>query len=223
MKSLAVAVFCVVVSVVTCRFNPAAPTANFSAADIENGINGWKFDEPKTDDQYTIYAQCEMEPNTNGIDTFSDRVYGTVDLKQIVGDSGTTAKLNLTGFATNDANIYHGFHVHEWGDLSGGCEAAGNHFNPLFQAHGSPDNNAMERHFGDLGNIMEDGSGSVVTTLTDSVLALEGPFSAVGRTIAVTQKYDDLGHTGLDTSSVDGNSGKIIACCVVGRTDDSHW
>ena len=35
----------------------------------------------------------------------------------------------------------HGFHVHEKGDLSEDCNAAGGHFNPMGATHGAPGNN----------------------------------------------------------------------------------
>ena len=39
-------------------------------------------------------------------------------------------------------SVYHGFHVHEYGDMEeGGCEAMGGHYNPFGAPHGSPRNN----------------------------------------------------------------------------------
>ena len=32
----------------------------------------------------------------------------------------------------------HGFHIHEIGDLSDDCKAAGGHYNPMEMNHGSP-------------------------------------------------------------------------------------
>ena len=53
-----------------------------------------------------------------------------------VGGSYTEIKLNLTGFFVGDGIMYHGFYIHEFGDLSDGCSSTGSHYNPLGQNHG---------------------------------------------------------------------------------------
>ena len=48
----------------------------------------------------------------------------------------------------------HGFHVHEFGDISGGCKTAGGHFNPDETDHGAHDDPHDERHVGDLRSLV---------------------------------------------------------------------
>ena len=57
----------------------------------------------------------------------------------------TLIKGSITGLSQG----LHGFHVHEFGDLSNGCESAGGHYNPDGVEHGDLENG----HVGDLGNV----------------------------------------------------------------------
>lgn len=79
-----------------------------------------------------------------------------------------------------------GFHVHELGDLSNGCQSLGPHFNPTGQDHGGPTD--ATRHIGDLGNLAIDQSGTATIDLYDSQLAMEGPNSILGRSVVVSVK-----------------------------------
>ncbi len=102
----------------------------------------------------------------------------------------------------------HGFHVHEMGDCSAHDGAsAGGHFNPDTKPHG--DRLAAERHVGDLGNLVADGSGVADVVFVDTELALSGPHSIVNRSIMVHADPDD------GTTQPTGNSGKRIACGVI--------
>lgn len=77
-----------------------------------------------------------------------------------------------------------GFHIHELGDMSNGCQSAGPHFNPTGQDHGAPTDSA--RHVGDLGNIAIDQSGTATLDLWDRLLDMEGPNSILGRSVVVS-------------------------------------
>jgi superoxide dismutase, Cu-Zn family len=102
----------------------------------------------------------------------------------------------------------HGFHIHEMGDCSAhDGMSAGGHFNPDSKPHG--DRLAMARHVGDLGNVTADGTGVVEIVFTDTVIALSGPNSIIGRSAMVHADADD------GTTQPSGNSGKRIACGVV--------
>jgi len=64
------------------------------------------------------------------------------------------------------------------GDLTNGCLSAGSHFNPFHKQHGGSLD--VERHVGDLGNIVSDSSGMAAFTFEDLAISLNGPLSIVG-------------------------------------------
>lgn len=111
-------------------------------------------------------------------------------------------------------NALHGFHVHQYGNLTGGCDSAGPHFDLYGNKHGAP--TAKIRHVGDLGNIKTDASGEADFALTDKVMSLEGPKNIIGRAIVVHVGQDDLGLGGTPESLINGNSGPRAACGVIG-------
>jgi Cu-Zn family superoxide dismutase len=101
----------------------------------------------------------------------------------------------------------HGFHVHEFGDCSSSDGmSAGTHFDTNKNPHGGPHD--KKRHVGDLGNITADDNGKAIVKITDSVVALNGPHSIIGRSIIVHAKEDDL----KDIAS----AGARIGCGVIG-------
>ena len=162
----------------------------------------------------TRYAEAVMAPNDNG-------VTGVVHFEDT--SQGVVIKYNIEGLADGE----HGFHIHEYGDLTDGCQSACAHFNPFGTNHGGLD--AAERHEGDLGNITST-NGKARGELTAPTLSLD-PHSItfiVGRMIIVHQDRDDLGLGGLDAngkvvnekvhqeSLKTGNAGKRMACGVIG-------
>jgi Cu-Zn family superoxide dismutase len=78
----------------------------------------------------------------------SQNVTGTVTFTQAYRNGGTEVYAKIKGLVSGTK---HGFHVHETGDLSGGCESLGLHFNPFNQDHGSP--SSKVRHVADFGNV----------------------------------------------------------------------
>ncbi|KAI3408879.1 Superoxide dismutase [Cu-Zn] [Globodera pallida] len=111
----------------------------------------------------------------------------------------------------------HGFHVHELGDLTNGCATAGPHFNPTNKSHGGP--NDSTRHVGDLGNVNAGADGVAQIEFTDNVVALNGPYSIVGRTLGVHKLEDDFGCGSGEKqqeSKITGNAGPCLACGVIG-------
>merc|ERR1711974_564071 len=69
----------------------------------------------------------------------------------------------------------HGFHIHENGDLSEDCVAAGGHYNPMGMNHGSP--GAEDRHVGDLGNIAISEEEIAFVRIEDHLVKLSGETS----------------------------------------------
>ncbi len=112
-------------------------------------------------------------------------------------------------------NSYHGFHVHEAGDLSEKCMAACAHFNPYNRNHGGP--NSYERHVGDLGNIYFDRRGIANIDMVDNQIKLRGTKSnIIGRSLIIHEDPDDLGLGGHEDSLTTGHAGARVTCAVIG-------
>jgi Cu-Zn family superoxide dismutase len=109
----------------------------------------------------------------------------------------------------------HGFHIHEYGDLTDGCKSACSHFNPFGKQHGGL--NSSDRHAGDLGNIISN-NGVAKGVLFDKILSLDYKklTCIVGRMIIVHKDEDDLGLGGNEESLKTGNAGERVACGVIG-------
>ena len=122
-----------------------------------------------------------------------------------------TLNIKLTGLKKNSK---HGFHIHEAGDMSDGCTSMCAHYNPFNKKHGCP--GASERHVGDLGNIVTDLFGNADYTTSDNVIRLSGIYSIIGRGLIIHADPDDCGLSDHPDSLTTGNSGKRIACAVIG-------
>jgi len=102
----------------------------------------------------------------------------------------------------------HGFHIHEFGDCSApDGSSAGGHFNPTKTQHGSPD--TVDRHAGDLGNIVADVKGHAHYDRVDTVIKLDGPDTIIGRSVIVHANADDF------KTQPTGNAGGRVACGVI--------
>ncbi len=137
------------------------------------------------------------------------KVKGTVKFQE--GKKWMTITLNLTGLKKNSK---HGFHVHECGDISNGCESMCAHFNPFNKNHGGP--KSPERHVGDLGNIETDSNGCAMYSFRDSMIKLHGKANIIGRGLIIHEDPDDLGMGDHELSLSTGNSGKRIGCAIIG-------
>lgn len=109
---------------------------------------------------------------------------------------------------------YHGFHIHEYGDLRDGCTSTCSHFNPYGTVHGgTTKESGPHRHVGDLGNIKANSRGKVRQTIYEPTLQLS---HIVGRSVVIHENEDDLGEGMFEDSLTTGHSGKRIGCGVIG-------
>ncbi len=150
----------------------------------------------------TVIAQCDLQ--------HSEDVKGSILLMQAPG-TPTLIKGTITGLTPGE----HGFHIHEFGDMSDGCKSMGGHYNPDNVNHGDRD----EGHVGDLGNIIATESGVANFSIKANRVDLIGDRSVVGRGIVVHADKDDLGLGGDDESLKTGNAGDRLACGVITLRD----
>lgn len=109
----------------------------------------------------------------------------------------------------------HGFHIHNYGDLSEGCTSACSHFNPYGKQHGGL--TGIQRHLGDLGNIVSKNNvckGKLFAK--DICLYKNMKTSVLGRMVIIHADQDDLGLGGDEESKKTGNAGARVACGVIG-------
>lgn len=144
----------------------------------------------------TIKAIAQLEHTVGN-------VQGAVKFKQKPGQP-TIIKGIVKGLTPGK----HGFHIHEFGDLSKGCESAGAHYNPDGVEHGS----LQQGHVGDLGNIIADKSGTARFQIKAERVELS---DVVGRAIVIHADEDDLGKGGDEESLKTGNAGERVGCGVI--------
>nr|ALN41965.1 sod [Cnaphalocrocis medinalis granulovirus]WPN08659.1 sod [Cnaphalocrocis medinalis granulovirus] len=121
----------------------------------------------------------------------------------------------VTGDMHNLPKGYHGFHIHEFGDVTNGCTSAGEHFNPFHQDHGGPKD--AIRHMGDLGNVYSHGQNTIThVDIIDDMITLYGPYNILGRSLVVHAMMDDYGRGDNDFSKITGNAGGRLGCGVIG-------
>lgn len=148
-------------------------------------------------------------------------VKGTIFLSEIY-----PCVVLVSGVVTGIGNGKHGLAIFEYGDITHGCQSAGEHYNPTGERHGNI--NGQPSHVGDLGNIVADKHTGVafVNKISQrfSIESVASPRSSshcssypiVGRAIGVMSDPDDLGSVGDFRSAKNGNSGNILACGIIG-------
>ncbi|CAK9781748.1 Cu-Zn superoxide dismutase [Cutaneotrichosporon oleaginosum] len=125
--------------------------------------------------------------------------------------------VTLTGQISGATPGLHGMHVHQFGDLSQGCNSTGVHWNPLNRNHGAPED--RNRHMGDMGNFEAGADGVINVNHVDRRMSLCGRYSIMGRAINIHVGTDDLGRGGHELSLQTGNAGGRLACGVIGAVD----
>ncbi|XP_076358639.1 superoxide dismutase [Cu-Zn]-like [Tachypleus tridentatus] len=167
-----------------------------------------------------IFLSVEScQPNSRGYSGSSVKAVAVLTGERVKGiitftQENVGCPVLVTGEITGLSKGLHGFHVHEFGDLTNGCTSAGGHFNPFEQDHGAPRDRF--RHVGDLGNVVAGNYGVARIYLSDPFLTMSGPLSILGRAIVVHAGEDDLGRGGHPLSKKSGNSGARVACGVIG-------
>ena len=147
-----------------------------------------------------------IEKNDSGIE-------GQVIFTQQSNLNKCKIEYNITGLIDGK----HGFHIHESGNLTKGCESACAHFNPYNKNHGSI--NSKDRHAGDLGNIISKNKLAKGSMIARDISLNKKKINILGRTIIIHKDEDDLGKGLLDKkeeSLKTGNAGKRIACGIIG-------
>ncbi|NP_001273808.1 superoxide dismutase 1, soluble [Musca domestica] len=150
--------------------------------------------------------------NTTGSDVDRCPIQGVIRFTAIRNDKPGVV---VDGVVDGLTPGLHGIHVHESGDVSAGCASVGGHYNPRGSPHGSPNDDASQRHAGDLGNIRADDNGRATFRFMDNILEV---YEIIGRSVVITQNPDDFGRGGNEQSRVDGNSGERIACGIIARS-----
>ena len=149
-------------------------------------------------------AICVLHPN-------EDNITGVIHFTQNIETNKVRVSFNIKGLKDG----LHGFHIHQYGDVTDGCMSACAHFNPYNTLHGG--RKSKVRHVGDLGNILSTNK-IAKGYFYDNMISLDSSHtcSIIGRSVVVHKDEDDLGKGGDEESLKTGNAGKRVACGVIG-------
>ncbi|XP_060044252.1 extracellular superoxide dismutase [Cu-Zn] [Erinaceus europaeus] len=164
-------------------------------------------------DNTSLHACCAMQPSRS-LQPGQPHVTGQVLFRQLQPGAGLDAYFDLEGFPEEMSGLGRPIHVHHFGDVSQGCQAAGGHYNPLSVPHPG--------HPGDFGNFRVR-DGRLRRLRANLTAALSGPHSILGRALVLHAGVDDLGRGGDPASLEHGNSGPRLACCVVSLCPAELW
>ncbi|XP_067440847.1 extracellular superoxide dismutase [Cu-Zn]-like [Thunnus thynnus] len=160
----------------------------------------------------SLYAACKMRPSTSLAEGLP-KVYGQVLFKQDYPQGKLKVLLRFNGFPRGSDPQPRAVHIHQYGDLSRGCDSTGGHYNPYDVNH--------PNHPGDFGNF-EPQQGKILRVI-ESEATLFGSMSAIGRAVVIHEKKDDLGRGGDAGSLQHGNAGRRLGCCIIGISSPNLW
>lgn len=183
------------------------------------GLLAFVADAPN--DEPTTASAPQSEPSTvdaDGSEPATTKRQNAVCILRPVGASGVSGALHLVerggkieirGEIRGLTPGKHGFHIHEFGDLSDSekGKSAGGHFNPTNQPHG--DRVDEHRHVGDLGNIEAAKDGKAIVEIRDSAIKFSGGHSVIGRSIVIHAAADKF-------TQPAGDAGARVAIGVIG-------
>jgi Cu-Zn family superoxide dismutase len=161
-----------------------------------------------------VLAAAETAPVTAAIavihPTSGNVTAGVVTFTAV--DGGVKVIADVTGLTPGK----HGFHIHEFGDISDSAKAmsTGGHYDPDgTHHHALVDADrpvAMSHHAGDMGNLLADSAGKAHLEMTLPGVSLMGPANPiVGRAVIIHANSDDGGQPV-------GNAGGRVGQGVIG-------
>ena len=136
------------------------------------------------------------------------KIKGIVTFTEDLQKDDVIIDINIVGLKKN---AKHGFHIHESGDLTNHCESMCAHFNPYGKTH-----------VGDLGNLETNATGTSHYKMRDNMIKLRGnKANILGRGLIIHADEDDCGLGEDEASLKTGNSGKRIACAIIGYSQQN--
>ena len=145
------------------------------------------------------------------------KIKGIVTFTEDLQKDDVIIDINIVGLKKN---AKHGFHIHESGDLTNHCESMCDHFNPYGKTHGCP--GSKNRHVGDLGNLETNATGTSHYKMRNNMIKLRGnKANILGRGLIIHADEDDCGLGEDEASLKTGNSGKRIACAIIGYSQQN--
>jgi len=94
-------------------------------------------------------------------------------------------------------------------------------YNPTASPIGARDD--PDRAVGGLGNVTADAAGVARFSIVDKRVHLSGPWSVIGRAIAVATGRDDGGTSRTTVSKTEGSAGPPVAWGVIGLVSGVNW